>query len=48
MCSSDLTRTKNLIKVPSEQENEQLVNEVFAVVLNTMIKDQDLMAFIDK
>lgn len=46
--SYNATRTKNLIKVPSEQENEQLVNEVFTVVLNTMIKDQDLIAFIDK
>jgi len=41
------TRKKDLIKVPSMQENEQLVNEVFAVVLNSMLQDQDLITFID-
>ncbi|MGH8120875.1 MAG: YajG family lipoprotein [Gammaproteobacteria bacterium] len=41
------TRKKDLIKVPSMQENEQLVNEVFAVVLNSMLKDKELITFID-
>lgn len=45
--SYNATRKKDLIKVPSEQENEQLVNEVFAVVLNSMLQDKDLLSFID-
>ena len=45
--SYSTTRKKDLIKVPSEPENEQLVNDTFSVVLNSMLKDKDLIAFID-
>jgi len=45
--SYSTTRKKDLIKVPSEQENEQLINAVFTVVLESMMKDKDLITFID-
>ena len=45
--SYSATRKKDLIKVPSEQENEQLVNETFSVVLDSMLQDKDLISFID-
>lgn len=41
------TRKKDFIKTPTEQENEQLINAVFTVVLESMMKDKDLIAFID-
>jgi len=40
-------RKKDLITSPSEQENEQLVNAAFTVVLESMLKDNDLITFID-
>lgn len=45
--SYSATRKKDYIKVPSEQENEELVNAVFSVVLESMMKDKDLISFID-
>ena len=41
------TRKKDLIKTPNVQENEQLVNAAFTVVLESMLKDNDLITFID-
>lgn len=45
--SYSASRKKDLIKTPNEQENEQLVNAVFTVVLESMLKDKDLITFID-
>ena len=45
--SYSATRKKDLIKTPNVQENEQLVNAVFTVVLESMLKDNDLITFID-
>jgi uncharacterized lipoprotein len=45
--SYSATRKKDLITVPGAQENEQLINEAFTVVLENMLKDKDLITFID-
>ena len=46
--SYSATRKKDLIKTLSVQENEQLVNAAFTVVLETMLKDKDLITFLDE
>ncbi len=42
------TRKKDFVKVPSMDENETIVNEALAVALQTMLKDTDLIAFVDQ
>lgn len=40
------TRKKDYVKVPSIDENEKIVNETLAVVLQSMLQDRDLVSFI--
>lgn len=39
-------RKKDYVKLPNEQENNKIVNETLAGVLNNMLSDDDLIAFI--
>ena len=39
-------RKKDYVKLPSVEENEKLVNEVLALVLKSMLSDDDLIKFI--
>ena len=41
------TRKKDVITTPSEEENEKLINEALAIVLQRIIKDNELFAFLD-
>ena len=41
------TRKKDFVKVPSMEQNETIVNEAIGIALQAMLKDNDLMAFID-
>lgn len=41
------TRKKDVITTPSIQENEKLVNEALAIVLQRIVKDDELFAFLD-
>jgi uncharacterized lipoprotein len=40
------TRKKDYVKLPSIEENEKIVNEALAVVLQSMLQDEDLISFI--
>lgn len=40
------TRKKDYVKLPGIDENEKIVNEALAVVLQSMLKDQDLISFL--
>ena len=41
------TRKKDVLKTPDEEGNSKIVNEVIAVVLQQMLKDNDLISFLD-
>ena len=41
------TRKKDYVKLPSIDENEKIVNEALAVVLQSMLQDRDLVSFIE-
>lgn len=41
------TRKKDYVKVPGVEENEKIVNETIALVLENMLKDKDLNNFIN-
>lgn len=40
------SRKKDYVKLPSIEENEKIVNETLAVVLKSMLSDDDLIKFI--
>lgn len=40
------TRKKDYVKVPGIEDNEEIVNETLAVVLQNMLKDNDLNKFL--
>ena len=40
------TRKKDYVKLPSIEENAKIVNEALTVVLQSMLQDRDLVAFI--
>lgn len=42
-----VTHKKEVIKAPSEEKNEELVNNVIARALDKMLSDGELIAFID-
>ncbi len=42
-----VTNKKEVLKVPTEEENEKLVNEAVAIVLERLLSDGELFAFID-
>jgi uncharacterized lipoprotein len=42
-----VTNKKEVLKVPTEEENEKLVNDAVAVVLERLLSDKDLFVFID-
>ncbi|MBI4006163.1 MAG: hypothetical protein HY356_05805 [Gammaproteobacteria bacterium] len=41
------TRKKDVITTPGIEENEKLVNEALAIVLQRIVKDDELFAFLD-
>ena len=42
------TRKKDYVKLPGIDENEKIVNEALAVVLQSMLQDKDLLSFIQE
>jgi uncharacterized lipoprotein len=40
------TRKKDYVKLPSIEENEKIVNEAMAIILQSMLQDQDLISFL--
>lgn len=41
------TRKKDVLTTPTEKDNEKIVNEAMALSLEQMLKDKDLVSFID-
>ena len=41
------TRKKDYVKAPSIEENEEIVNETLALVLQNLLSDRDLIQFLD-
>lgn len=41
------SRKKDFVKIPSERENEKIVNEAMSVVLDNMLSDEALFKFIN-
>jgi len=40
------TRKKDYVKLPGIEENEKIVNEALAIILQSMLQDQDLISFL--
>lgn len=41
------TRKKDVLTTPTEKDNEKIVNEAMALSLEQMLKDKDIVSFID-